>query len=246
MQNNQNNPKPETVAAVRAHVALRVDLLASCARGVATLSNAASRWAYAEGRALADGLTDRDAIQRAVCEKFPKLTGNGKPSKTPSTGFKTSYDKFVLLADVRDGTHRTYTAPALVAIAEQFFSDGNGIFEEVEVDGKPSKRLVGVRMSLNDAVDRIKDGHAAAGRAERAAETDEQKAARKASEEEAMVQQFAGTVAASPAMLNALASRIAAFTVEEDADKADALEAVRTAIGGFAELLAASEQKLAA
>lgn len=233
VQNNVSNPKPETVEAVRAHVALRVDLLASCARAANQLSGAASRWAFMELRAIAAGLTDVESVQLAVCEKFPKLTGNGKPSKTPNSSFKTSWDKFVLVAAVLAGEHDTYKADNLVAIAREFVADGNGKFDE---NGK----LVSVSQSLNDTVDRIKADHASAKRDERAAETDEQKASRKAAEDEQLIQQFAGTVANSPAMLTALAGRIAAYTAE-DAPKAEACSKLADAIATFTATLVAAE-----
>ncbi len=194
MQKIVSNPSAATVEAVRAHVASRVDLLASCARMATGLNNSASKWARAELIALSAGLTDRIAIQAAVCEKFPKVTANAKVSKTPNSSFKTSFDKFVLLADVIAGTHKTYASDGAKAIAASFVSDD--------------------KVTLNDAVDRIKADHAATGREERANEGEEAKAARIASEEAAMQGQIAGTVTNSGAIMLALAERIDGMDAE--------------------------------
>lgn len=228
MQNNTQNPNPAMVEAVRAHVALRVDLLASCARAANGLNNAASRFAYSELRAIRTGLTDLEAVQAAVCAKFPKLTGNGKPSKTPNSSFRTSWDKIALLASVLDGSNKTYERAEAKAIAESFIADDNA---------RPDGSL---KLTLNDVCDRIRDDKAAAGRAKAAAKTDAEKEAEKAAEEAATVAAYVNAVAESPLMLSALADRIAAFTTD-DMGKAEAVAKLREATGTFAETIIAME-----
>lgn len=206
--NNNANANDELVAKVRAHVEARVTLLASCSRNANALNNSATAWAYAELRAIAEGLTDRDAVQRAVCEKFPKVTGNGKVSKTPNSAFKTSFDKFVLLADVLAGEHKTYSSDALLSIARDFVSDDNAVRNN---EGAIQR----YRMTLNDAVDRIKSAHAAAGREERANESEQDKANRKAREAAEANATVAGIVANDGAVMLALAERIASLEPEQ-------------------------------
>lgn len=234
MIKNETNPTTVNVEAVRAHVALRVDLLASCARAANGLNNAASRFAYCELRAIEDGLTDIEAVQAAVCAKFPKLTGNGKPSKTPNSSFRTSWDKIVLLHDVLNGLSKTYDRPEALAIAQSFVATDNAVRDD-------TGKIVSLRLTLNDVVDRIKDDKAAAGRERARNKTDEEKAAEKAAEEAATVAAYVNAVAESPAMLAALAERIAAYTVE-DAGKADAIAKLYDAIGAFTATLQAAEE----
>lgn len=201
--NDKTNANDELVAKVRAHVEARVTLLASCSRNANALNNSATAWAYAELRAIAEGLTDRDAVQRAVCEKFPKVTGNGKVSKTPNSAFKTSFDKFVLLADVLAGEHKTYTSDNALRLATEFVSDDN------------ARASGGYRMTLNDVVDRIKSDHAAAAREERANESEADKAARKAREAAEGNAVVAGIVVNDGAVMLALAERIANLEPEQ-------------------------------
>lgn len=234
MNSNNSNPNPETVEKVRAHVALRLDLLASCARAATGLNNAASKLAFVELRAIAVGLTDIDAVQAAVCAKFPKLTSNGKPSKTPNSSFRTSWDKIVLVASVLAGTHKTYDRPEALAIAREFVADGNATYED------ETGKLVSLRITLNDCVDRIKADKMQSARDTANAKTDAEKAAEKAASEAALVAAYVDAVANSPVMLAALAERIAGFT-SEDVGKADAVASLREATGTFAETLAAAE-----
>jgi vacuolar-type H+-ATPase subunit I/STV1 len=222
------NPNAE---AIRAHVAARVDLLASCSRAATQMDNSATNWARAELVAIAANLTDRDAIQRAVCEKFPKVTGNGKISKTPSAKFKTSFDKFVMLDSILRGEHKTYSSPEAMALAVAF-RDGTR------------------KLTLNDVVEQIKDAHAAASRSERANETEADKQARKAREEAETVATIAGATVNSGATMLELARRIG----ELDADAALAylepitklMQACEAAVTLAQSVVAPAEQKLAA
>lgn len=193
MTNAIANPTA-TVEAIRAHVMARAELLASCSRSANALNNSATNWARAELLAIRDGLTDRDAVQRAVCEKFPKVTGNGKISKTPNGKFKTSFDKFVMLDAILRGEHQTYSSADALKLAEAF-RDGE-------------------KLTLNDVVEQIKDGHAAAKRSERANETEADKAARKAREEAETVATIAGATVNSGATMLELARRISDMDAE--------------------------------
>lgn len=191
MQTVKTNPEQAAIEAVRAHVAARVELLASCARSATALDNSATKWARAEQRAIEAGLTDRDGVQRAVCEKFPKITGNGKVSKTPNGKFRTSFDRFVLISTVLDGSNKTYSSAGCVAIARSF------------VDGE--------KLTLNDAVEQIKSLHSAEQREARGNETEAEKAAREAREQAETVETVAGIAANDGAILLALAARLDAM-----------------------------------